>query len=78
MQAGKTTLLNLLSARPSLGKHGKSSGNIFIDGAPVGQEWQRGLGYVMQRDIFFEESLIPTQSKTTYVTNHHDHAAYWR
>jgi len=56
--AGKTSLLNLLSARPSLGKHGRSAGTISIDGAEVAKEWQRGLGYVMQRDIFFEELTV--------------------
>lgn len=56
--AGKTTLLNLLSARPSLGKHGRSDGSILIDGVPVATDWQQGLGYVMQRDIFFEELTV--------------------
>eukprot|EP01065_Artemidia_motanka_P053419 TRINITY_DN98_c0_g1_i2.p1 TRINITY_DN98_c0_g1~~TRINITY_DN98_c0_g1_i2.p1 ORF type:complete len:646 (+),score=226.29 TRINITY_DN98_c0_g1_i2:78-1940(+) len=55
--AGKTTMLNVLAGRPTLGEKGAWTGEVRLDGVDVKTcpKWRRCLGYVMQRDIFFEE-----------------------
>ncbi|KAK3249416.1 hypothetical protein CYMTET_41151 [Cymbomonas tetramitiformis] len=56
--AGKTTLLNILADRPSLGQDGIWTGQVLLNDMPRWQKWQRHLGYVMQKDIFFEELTV--------------------
>ena len=46
--AGKTTLLNTLSQRQKIGI---VSGNMLVDGRPLGTEFQRITGFVEQHDI---------------------------
>lgn len=46
--AGKTTLLNTLSQRQ---KMGVVSGEMFVDGRPLGSEFQRITGFVEQMDL---------------------------
>ncbi|KAL2408408.1 ABC multidrug transporter atrF [Exophiala dermatitidis] len=53
--AGKTTLLNTLSQRHSTGT---ISGDMLVDGRPLGIEFQRGTGYCEQRDIHDETATI--------------------
>ncbi|KAG9235635.1 ABC-2 type transporter-domain-containing protein [Amylocarpus encephaloides] len=78
--AGKTTLLNTLSQRQSLGV---VSGDMFVDGQPLGTEFQRGTGFCEQMDLHdgtqtIEEALIfsavlrqersiPREEKLAYV-----------
>ncbi|EXJ87727.1 hypothetical protein A1O1_04652 [Capronia coronata CBS 617.96] len=78
--AGKTTLLNTLSQRLTIGT---VSGNMLVDGRPLGIEFQRGTGFCEQRDIHdgtatIREALefsailrqdrsIPKQEKLAYV-----------
>lgn len=53
--AGKTTLLNTLSQRRTLGT---VSGDMLVDGRPLGIEFQRGTGFCEQRDIHDETATI--------------------
>ncbi|KAH6678280.1 ABC-2 type transporter-domain-containing protein [Halenospora varia] len=46
--AGKTTLLNTLSQRQ---KTGVVSGEMLVDGRPLGTEFQRGTGFCEQMDL---------------------------
>ncbi|KAL8726248.1 MAG: hypothetical protein Q9166_006836 [cf. Caloplaca sp. 2 TL-2023] len=46
--AGKTTLLNTLSQRQTVGV---VSGDMLVDGKPLGMEFQRITGFVEQQDI---------------------------
>lgn len=46
--AGKTTLLNTLSQRQTVGV---VSGDMLVDGRPLGMEFQRITGFVEQQDI---------------------------
>ncbi|KAK5134541.1 hypothetical protein LTR08_006326 [Meristemomyces frigidus] len=46
--AGKTTLLNTLSQRQYAGV---VSGEMFVDGRPLGPEFQRNIGFCMQGDL---------------------------
>jgi ATP-binding cassette subfamily G (WHITE) protein 2 (SNQ2) len=46
--AGKTTLLNTLSQRQ---KVGVVSGDMLVDGHPLGMEFQRGTGFCEQMDL---------------------------
>jgi len=46
--AGKTTLLNTLSQRQRMGT---VSGNMLVDGRPLGPEFQRTTGFVEQMDL---------------------------
>ncbi|KAI4252495.1 MAG: hypothetical protein L6R42_007937, partial [Xanthoria sp. 1 TBL-2021] len=46
--AGKTTLLNTLSQRQTVGV---VSGDMLVDGKPLGKEFQRITGFVEQQDI---------------------------
>ena len=56
--SGKTTLLNLLGGREQLGEGGKWSGRLRINGRPLQRGWQRSLGFVMQKDIFFDDLTV--------------------
>lgn len=78
--AGKTTLLNTLAQRQ---KTGVVSGDMLVDGHPLGPDFQRGTGFCEQMDLHdntstireaFEFSAIlrqdrntPRQEKITYV-----------
>lgn len=46
--AGKTTLLNTLSQRQ---RTGVVTGNMFVDGQPLGKEFQRNTGFCEQMDL---------------------------
>jgi ATP-binding cassette subfamily G (WHITE) protein 2 (SNQ2) len=46
--AGKTTLLNTLSQRQTMGV---VSGYMFVDGRPLGTEFQRGTGFCEHMDL---------------------------
>jgi len=45
--AGKTNLLNTLSQRQKIGV---VSGDMLVDGRPLGTEFQRGTGFAEQID----------------------------
>lgn len=78
--AGKTTLLNTLSQRQ---KMGVVSGDMLVDGRPLGTEFQRGTGFCEQMDLHdgtqtIEEALqfsailrqdrdVPRAEKLAYV-----------
>lgn len=53
--AGKTTLLNTLSQRQTLGT---VSGDMLVDGKPLGVEFQRGTGFCEQMDLHDETATI--------------------
>ncbi|KAL8688194.1 MAG: hypothetical protein Q9218_005832, partial [Villophora microphyllina] len=53
--AGKTTLLNTLSQRQNMGT---TTGEMLIDGKPLGKEFQRVTGFVEQQDIHDGTSTI--------------------
>ncbi|CAN6607200.1 protein Snq2p [Trichomonascus vanleenenianus] len=53
--AGKTTLLNVLSQRVNFGV---ITGDIFVDGKPVDDSFQRRTGYVQQQDLHLAESTV--------------------
>ncbi|KAK5221115.1 ATP-binding cassette transporter snq2 [Exophiala xenobiotica] len=53
--AGKTTLLNTLSQRQTTGT---VSGDMLVDGRPLGIEFQRGTGFCEQMDLHDETSTI--------------------
>lgn len=52
--SGKTTLLNLLGGREQLGSGGRWTGNLAVNGAQPLKGWKRDLGFVMQKDIFYD------------------------
>ena len=56
--SGKTTLLNLLGGREQLGEGGKWSGTLRLNGRAPWPRWQRELGFVMQKDIFFDDLTV--------------------
>ncbi|KAK1979667.1 P-loop containing nucleoside triphosphate hydrolase protein, partial [Colletotrichum cereale] len=78
----KTTLLNTLAQRQSVGK---VSGEILIDGARLGPEFQRSAGFCEQMDIqegsptirealelsalLRQKRAIPRKDKITYVNS---------
>lgn len=53
--AGKTTLLNTLSQRQ---KVGVVTGDMLVDGKPLGSDFQRGTGFVEQMDLHDETATI--------------------
>ncbi|KAJ9614719.1 ATP-binding cassette transporter snq2 [Knufia peltigerae] len=53
--AGKTTLLNTLSQRQTTGT---VSGDMLVDGRPLGIEFQRGTGFCEQMDLHDETATI--------------------
>ncbi|KIV97641.1 hypothetical protein PV10_01361 [Exophiala mesophila] len=53
--AGKTTLLNTLSQRQTTGT---VSGDMLVDGKPLGIEFQRGTGFCEQMDLHDETATI--------------------
>lgn len=78
--AGKTTLLNTLSQRQKIGV---VSGDMLVDGKPLGVDFQRGTGFCEQMDlhdgtatirealefsaILRQDRNIPRQEKLDYV-----------
>ncbi|KZZ92294.1 ABC-2 type transporter [Ascosphaera apis ARSEF 7405] len=65
--AGKTTLLDVLAARKNIGV---IHGDIFIDGKPPGQAFQRGTAYAEQLDVHEPTQTpyeIPREEKLAYV-----------
>ncbi|KAH8045228.1 ATPase [Aureococcus anophagefferens] len=58
VRAGKTTLLSILGARPQLGAGGSWTGRVLVNGAAPRTLWLRDLGFVMQRDIFFDTLTV--------------------
>lgn len=78
--AGKTTLLNTLAQRQ---KMGVVTGDMLVDGRPLGTDFQRGTGFCEQMDlhdntstireafefsaILRQERTIPRQEKIEYV-----------
>lgn len=78
--AGKTTLLNTLSQRQ---KTGVVTGDMLVDGRPLGTEFQRGTGFCEQMDlhdgtatirealefsaILRQEHTVPKAEKIEYV-----------
>lgn len=53
--AGKTTLLNVLSQRINLGV---ITGDMFVNGRPLDDSFQRRTGYVQQQDLHLAESTV--------------------
>lgn len=53
--AGKTTLLQTLSQRQTVGV---VSGDMLVDGKPLGIEFQRGTGFVEQMDLHDETATV--------------------
>jgi ATP-binding cassette subfamily G (WHITE) protein 2 (PDR) len=53
--AGKTTLLDVLARRT---KTGATSGGIYIDGAPIGTDFPRKIGYSQQSDIHLSTATV--------------------
>ncbi|KAL8670335.1 MAG: hypothetical protein Q9168_005122, partial [Polycauliona sp. 1 TL-2023] len=53
--AGKTTLLNTLSQRQTVGV---VSGDMLVDGKPLGKEFQRITGFVEQQDLHDRTATI--------------------
>ncbi|KAI0506555.1 ABC-2 type transporter-domain-containing protein [Xylaria bambusicola] len=78
--AGKTTLLNTLAQRQ---RTGVVSGEMFVDGRPLGPDFQRNTGFCLQGDLhdgtqtirealefsalLRQESSIPRSEKLAYV-----------
>ncbi|EME46118.1 ABC transporter-like protein [Dothistroma septosporum NZE10] len=78
--AGKTTLLNTLAQRQTMGV---VSGEMFVDGRPLGPEFQRNTGFCLQGDlhdgtatvrealefsaILRQDSSVPRSEKIAYV-----------
>ncbi|OIW29031.1 hypothetical protein CONLIGDRAFT_715452 [Coniochaeta ligniaria NRRL 30616] len=53
--AGKTTLLQTLSQRQTVGV---VTGDMLVDGRPLGIEFQRGTGFVEQMDLHDETATV--------------------
>ncbi|KAF9258762.1 AtrD, ABC-transporter [Marasmius fiardii PR-910] len=53
--AGKTTLLDTLASRVTTGV---ITGNMFVDGKPRDQSFQRKTGYAQQQDLHLETSTV--------------------
>lgn len=53
--AGKTTLLNTLSQRQTVGV---VTGDMLVDGKALGEEFQRGTGFVEQMDLHDETATV--------------------
>ena len=80
--AGKTTLLNTLAQRQFMGV---VSGDMLVDGKPLGRSFQRGTGFCEQMDlhdgtatirealefsaILRQDSSVPRSEKIAYVDN---------
>jgi len=80
--AGKTTLLNTLAQRQSMGV---VTGEMLVDGRPLGPEFQRNTGFCLQGDlhdgtatirealefsaILRQPSYVPRAEKIAYVDN---------
>lgn len=79
--AGKTTLLDVLATRTTMGV---ITGDMFVDGRPRDESFQRKTGYVQQQDLHLATSTVrealnfsallrqpwntPRQEKIDYVT----------
>ncbi|GMM34880.1 ATP-binding cassette transporter [Saccharomycopsis crataegensis] len=53
--AGKTTLLNTLSQRVDMGV---ITGDMLVNGKPLGSSFKRKTGYVQQQDVHFSELTV--------------------
>ncbi|GME58261.1 ABC transporter-like protein [Neofusicoccum parvum] len=53
--AGKTTLLNVLAQRVTTGV---VSGDVLVNGLPLGPSFQRRTGYVQQQDLHLAEATV--------------------
>ncbi|PYH75709.1 ABC-transporter [Aspergillus uvarum CBS 121591] len=53
--AGKTTLLNVLAGRISMGV---VTGDILVNGSPLGASVQRSTGYVQQQDLHLHTATV--------------------
>ncbi|EPQ27059.1 uncharacterized protein PFL1_05343 [Pseudozyma flocculosa PF-1] len=53
--AGKTTLLTALSQR---GVAGTLTGDVLVDGKPLGPGFQRGTGFVLQADVHLASQTV--------------------
>ncbi|KAI9671630.1 MAG: hypothetical protein M1831_003158 [Alyxoria varia] len=53
--AGKTTLLDVLAQRVSIGL---ITGDMFVNGKPLDQSFQRKTGYVQQQDVHMKEATV--------------------
>ena len=53
--AGKTTLLDVLAQRTSIGV---VTGNMFVNGAPLDESFQRKTGYVQQQDLHLQTATV--------------------
>ena len=61
--SGKTTLLNILAERPTLGEYGTWTGDVTANGRRSLPS--RAVGYVMQRDIFFDDLTVREHLRCT-------------
>lgn len=53
--AGKTTLLDVLAHRTSMGV---ITGDMFVNGRPLDQSFQRKTGYVQQQDLHLDTATV--------------------
>ncbi|KAK8233406.1 ABC-2 type transporter [Phyllosticta capitalensis] len=53
--AGKTTLLDALAQRTSMGV---ITGDMFVNGKPLSDSFQRSIGYVQQQDLHLETATV--------------------
>jgi ATP-binding cassette subfamily G (WHITE) protein 2 (PDR) len=53
--AGKTTLLDVLAQRVSMGV---VTGDMFVSGKPLDESFQRKTGYVQQQDLHLETTTV--------------------
>lgn len=53
--AGKTTLLDVLAQRTTMGV---VTGDMFVNGAPLDDSFQRKTGYVQQQDLHLETATV--------------------
>lgn len=57
--AGKSTLLNILSGRFEVESNMNLSGQVLLNGHKMDwEEYKNIIGFVMQRDIFFESLKV--------------------
>ena len=65
--SGKTTMLNLLGGREQLGKNGLWKGKVALNGIDrkTVKNWQRRLGFVLQKDVFYGNPCpcLPSQGE---------------
>jgi ATP-binding cassette, subfamily G (WHITE), member 2, PDR len=52
---GKTTLLNVLAHRSSIGV---VTGDMLVNGRPLDASFQHQIGYVQQQDLHLETSIV--------------------